>query len=77
MAEITVKMRYDTETGKKEIWIDYESDRDALPFEHEAKHRDIVHKVLGKGVGQVIRGETRHEEAEGTTEQKREKMKTT
>lgn len=50
MAEITIRLVFDTETGKKDIWIDYESDDDAMPIEHERAHRDIVEALLGKGV---------------------------
>lgn len=50
MAEITVRMVFNHETGKKDIWIDFESDEDALPFEHEKQHRDVIRKLLGSGV---------------------------
>lgn len=50
MAEITVKMIFNLETGKKDIWIDYESDEDALPIEHEQDHSHIVEQLLGKGI---------------------------
>ena len=50
MAEITIRLVYNLETGKKDIFIDYESDGDALPVEHEREHRQIVAELLGKGV---------------------------
>jgi len=50
MAEITVRMVFNRETGKKDIWIDFESDEDALPFEHEKQHREVIGKLLGSGV---------------------------
>ena len=53
VADITVKMIFNLETGKKDIWIDYESDDDALPLEHEQDHRHIVEQLLGQGIIQA------------------------
>lgn len=50
MASITIRLRYNTQTGKKDLLIDYHSDEDALPMEHEQDHRAIVNDLLGKGV---------------------------
>ena len=50
MADINIRMVFNLETGKKDILIDYESDEDSLPFEHEKKHREIVQHLLGKGI---------------------------
>ena len=50
MSEITVRLIYNLETGKKDIWIDYESEPDALPIEHEQEHRQFIEELLGKGV---------------------------
>ena len=50
MAEIYIKLIYNLETGKKDIFIDFESDADALPIEHEEGHRDIVEKLIGQKV---------------------------
>jgi FtsH ternary system domain X3-analog len=55
MAELTIRLRRDPETGKHDILIDLESDADALPHEHEQAHREAVEKLIGKGnVGKVI-----------------------
>jgi hypothetical protein len=55
MAELTIRLRRDPETGKHDILIDLESDADALPHEHEQAHREAVEKIIGKGnVGKVI-----------------------
>ena len=55
MAELTIRLRRDPETGKHDILIDLESDADALPHEHEQAHRELVEKLIGKGnVGKVI-----------------------
>ena len=55
MAELTIRLRRDPETGKHDILIDLESDVDALPHEHEQLHREAVEKLIGKqNVGKVI-----------------------
>jgi len=50
MGEFTVRFKFDTTTGQKEIVVEYESDDDALPVEHERRHRQIVESLLGQGV---------------------------
>jgi hypothetical protein len=59
MAEIIIKLRQNKKTGKVDVHIDYESDADALPFEHEQDHREIVRELLGDdafdpGMGEII-----------------------
>ncbi len=71
MAEMTIRLRCDPETGKKDIIISLRSDADALPHEHEQQHRALVDKLLEKGIvkaaelGQVIveREQKEHEPA--------------
>ena len=46
MAELILKLRRNEETGKQDLYIDYESAGDSLPFEHEEEHRDLVRRVL-------------------------------
>ena len=48
MAELILKLRRNGETGKQDLYIDYESAGDSLPFEHEEEHRDLVKRVLGQ-----------------------------
>jgi len=50
MAEMTIRLRCDHETGKRDIIIALESDADALPQEHEALHRRLVEKLIGSGL---------------------------
>ena len=50
MAEINIRLIYNLESGKKDIYIDFESDSDALPIEHEDAHRDIVEQLIGQKV---------------------------
>jgi len=50
MADITIRLIYNLETGKKDIYVDYESESDSLPIEHEQGHRQVLADLLGKGV---------------------------
>ena len=60
MAEMTIRLQTDPETGKKNILVDLSSDDDALPHEHEQQHRQLVEKLIEGGVvsaaevGQVV-----------------------
>jgi len=50
MAELTISLRRDPDTGKQDIHISLSSDGDALPHEHEQLHRELVEKLIGKGI---------------------------
>ena len=50
MAEMTIRLRCDPATGKKDIVIKLRSDEDALPHEHEEQHRALVDKLLERGI---------------------------
>ncbi|MFT3698908.1 MAG: hypothetical protein QM831_37520 [Kofleriaceae bacterium] len=50
MADLTLRLRVDPNTGRREIVIDYSSDSDALPFEHEEEHRQLAEKVINGGL---------------------------
>lgn len=50
MAEVTIRMISNPVTGKRDIYIEYESEDDALPHEHEKEHRGIIEQLLGKGI---------------------------
>jgi hypothetical protein len=60
MAQMTIQLRCDPITGKKDIVVSLQSDPDALPLEHEQLHKRLVDKLLDGGllkpeeVGQVI-----------------------
>jgi hypothetical protein len=60
MAEMTIRLRTDPATGKKDIIIDLRSDSDALPHEHEQQHRALVQRLIEGGLikaeelGQVV-----------------------
>jgi hypothetical protein len=50
MADLILRLRVDPATGKRELVIDYTSDADALPIEHEDAHRQLADKVLDGGL---------------------------
>jgi hypothetical protein len=50
MAEMTIRLRVNPETGRKDIVINLRSDEDALPQEHERHHRQLVDKLIQRGV---------------------------
>lgn len=50
MPEMTIRLRCDPETGKKEIIVSLRSDEDALPQEHEQLHRALVDKLIEGGI---------------------------
>lgn len=49
MATLTLRLEIDPHTRKKNVWVKYESDGDALPIEHEEAHRKIVEALLAGG----------------------------
>lgn len=61
MGQITIKLRANKETGKKDIVLEYESEEDMTGWEHEKRHKRILEDLIGKGVleegefGEVIR----------------------
>ena len=70
MPQLTIRLRCDPETGKKDIIISLRGDEDSLPHEHEQQHRALVEKLLEGGVlkagelGQiVVERETKEGEA--------------
>jgi len=50
MAEMTIRLIPDPQTGKKNIIISLHSDEDALPIEHEQQHRALVDKLIQGGI---------------------------
>lgn len=57
MAEMTIMLRRDPNTGKQNIIIKLDSDPDALPMEHEQMHKALVEKLIGKGIKPEDMGE--------------------
>jgi hypothetical protein len=56
MADLILRLRIDPATGKRELVIDYTSEADALPIEHEDAHRQLADKVVDGGLrsGKVV-----------------------
>ncbi len=50
MPEMTIRLRTNPETGKKDIIISMRSDEDALPHEHEQQHRALVEKLIERRI---------------------------
>jgi hypothetical protein len=50
MAELVLRIRVDPATGRRELIIDYASDADALPMEHEEDHRRLAGRVVEGGL---------------------------
>ncbi len=50
MAEMTIQLRTNPETGKKDIVISLHSEDDAMPHEHEQQHRELVDKLIEGGM---------------------------
>ena len=51
MADLILRLRVDPVTGKRELVIDYTSDADALPMEHEDAHRQLANQLVNGGLG--------------------------
>lgn len=50
MADLILRLRVDPATGKRELVIDYTSDADALPIEHEDAHRQLANQLVSGGL---------------------------
>ncbi|MBA3393636.1 MAG: hypothetical protein H0T89_13385 [Deltaproteobacteria bacterium] len=50
MADLVLRLRVDPATGRREVVVDYHSDSDALPIEHEDEHRRLAGKVVEGGL---------------------------
>jgi hypothetical protein len=50
MAEMTIRLRCDPATGKKDIIISLRSDEDTLPHEHEQQHKALVDRLIEGGL---------------------------
>ena len=49
MAEMIIHLEIDKKTQKKNIYIKYLSDEDALPMEHEEAHQALVDQLIEGG----------------------------
>lgn len=68
MPELNIHLQIDPATGKKNLIIEYESDSDALPHEHEEEHRELIDTLVEGGmvkaeeIGKVV---VRREQPQG------------
>lgn len=49
MATLILRLEIDPQTKKKNVWVKYESDSDALPMEHEEQHKKLVEALIAGG----------------------------
>jgi hypothetical protein len=49
MATLILRLEIDPTTKKKNVWVKYDSDSDALPMEHEEQHKKLVEALLAGG----------------------------
>ena len=54
MAEVSIRFRHNPKTGKRELLIEYESEADLLPHEHERDHRALAEKLIGQPLGDDV-----------------------
>ena len=82
MAEINLRLVYNKNTSKHDIYIDYESDADTLPFEHEQEHKDIVESIIQRAgldtmtdddFGEIIIRRLSQEEKQDVLQEERER----
>jgi len=50
MAEMTIRLRCNPETGKRDIIVSLHSESDSTPHEHEQLHRQLVEKLVNGGI---------------------------
>jgi hypothetical protein len=47
---VTLRLRHNPRTGKRDLVVEYESEEDLLPHEHERDHRRLVEQLLGRSL---------------------------
>jgi hypothetical protein len=47
MAHVTLQLRIDPVSHRREVHIGYDSDADALPMEHDEDHATVVRRLVG------------------------------
>lgn len=53
MPEAVLTLKLNPKTGERTLIINYESDSDAMSYEHEDDHRTFVESILGKSLHEV------------------------
>jgi hypothetical protein len=76
MAEMILILERNAETGKQNLRVEYGSDADALPMEHEDAHRLAVEELVGRGRITIEREDEGTPElaSESQPEQEREQL---
>jgi hypothetical protein len=49
MATLILRLEIDPVTKKKNVWVKYDSDSDALPMEHEEQHKKLLEALIAGG----------------------------
>ncbi len=74
MAEMTIRLITNPDTGKKDIVVKLHSDPDSLPHEHEQLHKQLVEKLIEGGTikasdsGNLVIEREEHQEAVPTSQ---------
>ena len=66
MPEVILRLVVDAKTGRRQVVVDYQSEADALPIEHEDAHRKLAGKVVHGGLRSGL-VEVSREEAEAAS----------
>jgi hypothetical protein len=74
---VTLKLRHNPKTGKRDLVVEYESEEDLLPHEHERDHRRLVEGLIGRSLDTLgdigeIRVEREGQPAEAETRAREE-----
>jgi hypothetical protein len=56
MAQITLRLHRDPETGAPRLVVSLRTDEDSLPHEHEQRHKALVEQLLGAALPVEDRG---------------------
>ncbi len=60
MPDMTIQLRINPDTGKKDIFVSLSGESDSLPHEHEQQHKRLVDQLIEGGmlnaseVGKVV-----------------------
>lgn len=50
MAKVNIRLVWNPESRKRDIIVDYQSDADAMSFEHEDDHKNFINKLIEGGL---------------------------
>ena len=55
MAEMTIHLLCDPDSGQKAIIVALRPEEDSVPYEHERQHRGLVQRLV-EGLGKAVEG---------------------